>query len=131
MNKSATLPSANLKSARREIRWPPRVQKIKLRRLYEADAQGIVDTELIDDVGITLFVRCQAILEVAEAKAGRVRCPRCARQGQTMVIEREHQPGDARDEVLTCPQCGWQITWGEYAKSFRRRQLNVGGAREA
>ncbi len=123
--------SANLKSARSEIRWPPRVPQHKLRRLYEADAQGIVDTELIDDVGITLFVRCQAILEVAEAKEGRVKCPRCARQGETSLIRREHRPGDARDEVLACPRCGWQITWGEYAKSFKRKQLNIGGARES
>jgi hypothetical protein len=131
MGKSANLQSPDLKSARREIRWPPRVPKHKLRRLYEADVQGIVDTELIDDVGITLFVRCQAILEVAEAKEGRVKCPRCARQDETSMIEREHRPGDARDELLACSRCGWQITWGEYAKSFKRKQLNVGGARGA
>jgi predicted RNA-binding Zn-ribbon protein involved in translation (DUF1610 family) len=131
MSESANLTSPNPTSARREIRWPPRVPKHKLRRLYEADAQGIVDTDLIDDVGTTLFVRCQAILEVAEAKAGRVRCPRCARQEQTVIIVRGHRPGDAHDEMLACPQCGWQITWGEYAKSFKRKQLNVGGARSA
>lgn len=123
--------SANLPSARSEIRWPPRVPRHKLRQLYEADAQGIVDVELIDEVGITLLVRCQAILEVAEAKEGRIRCPRCARQGEATTIQRERRPGDARDEVLACPRCGWQITWGEYAKSFKRRQLNIGGAREA
>jgi DNA-directed RNA polymerase subunit M/transcription elongation factor TFIIS len=123
--------SANPTSARSEIRWPPRVPKSKLRRLYEADAQGIVDSELIDDVGITLLVRCQAILEVAEAKEGRVKCPRCARQGETTILQRERRPGDPRDEVLACPQCGWQITWGEYAASFKRRQLNIGGARDA
>jgi hypothetical protein len=137
MNKSANPTSAHLQSARRDIRWPPRVPKHKLRRLYEVDAQGIVDEDLIDDVGTTLWVRCQAILEVAEAKGGRVRCPRCerqepgARQQEPSIIQREHCPGDARDEVLTCPRCDWQITWGEYAKSFKRRQLNVGGARDA
>jgi predicted RNA-binding Zn-ribbon protein involved in translation (DUF1610 family) len=120
-----------LKSARSEIRWAPRLAKHKLRRLYELDAQGILDSELIDDVGITLLVRCQAILEVAEAKEGQVKCPRCARQRETTIIQRECRPRDARDEVLTCPHCGWQITWGEYAKSFKRRQLNVGGARDA
>jgi hypothetical protein len=113
------------------------VSKAKLRRLYQADAQGIVDQALIDDVGITLLLRCQAILDVAEAKRGRVKCPRCARaaslaadqgaRNETM-IQRHPVPGDARDELLTCPACGWQITWGEYAKSFKRKQLNSGGA---
>jgi len=36
-----------------------------------------------------------------------------------------------RDEVITCSECGWQITWGEYALSFKRKQLNAGGAVEA
>jgi hypothetical protein len=30
--------------------------------------------------------------------------------------------------VLTCSKCGWRITWGEYALSFKRKQLNSGGA---
>ena len=130
-------PSTDLESARSEIRWPPRVSQAKLRRLYQADAQGIVDRALIDDVGITLLLRCQAILDVAEAKQGRVKCPRCARSAslapkeglrEPTVIQRHPAPGDARDELLTCPVCDWQITWGEYAKSFKRRQLNSGGA---
>jgi hypothetical protein len=132
----ADLQSA-LKSARSEIQWPPRVPKAKLARLYQADAQGIIDRDLIEDVGITLLLRCQAILDVAEAKAGRVKCPRCARAASLSAEPDEHEPvfiqrrptrGEARDEVLTCPVCDWQITWGEYAQSFKRRQLNSGGA---
>jgi hypothetical protein len=127
----------DLKSARSEIRWPRRLSKAKLRRLYQADAQGIVDRDLLDDVGITLLLRCQAILDVAEARKGRVKCPRCARADslasktdarEPVVIQRHPTPGDARDELLTCPACGWQITWGEYAKSYTRKQLHIGGA---
>ena len=141
MNGSAADPgpgpkSADLKSARSEIQWPPRLSQAKLRRLYQADAQRIVDQALLDDVGITLLLRCQAILDVAEARAGRVKCPRCARASAlsgsvdkaAVYIQRKPVQGDARDEVLTCPACGWQITWGEYAKSFKRRQLHIGGA---
>jgi hypothetical protein len=62
--------SAGLKSARSEIRWPPRVSKVKLRRLYQADAQGIIDQALLDDVGITLLLRCQAILERQQLNSG-------------------------------------------------------------
>jgi hypothetical protein len=108
------------------------VSKVKLRRLYQADAQGIVDQALIDDVGITLLLRCQAILDVAEARAGRVKCPRCAGSlpegKEPAIIQRQPVKGDARDELLTCPACGWQITWGEYAKSYQHQQLNSGGA---
>ena len=34
-------------------RWAPRVPQDKVRRLYETDARGIYDDELIDDVGYT------------------------------------------------------------------------------
>ena len=29
---------------------------------------------------------------------------------------------------VTCPVCGWQVTWLEYMKSYKRHQLNLGGA---
>jgi ssDNA-binding Zn-finger/Zn-ribbon topoisomerase 1 len=113
---------------RSEIRWSPRVPKWKVRRLYELDAQGILDEKLLDDVGFTLLLRCQDILAIHEAKRGRVKCPRCAEQRKHTIIERASRKDDVRDEVITCPECGWQITWGEYALSFKRKQLNSGGA---
>jgi DNA-directed RNA polymerase subunit M/transcription elongation factor TFIIS len=117
-----------VKTGRDEIKWPRRVPKHKIRRLYESDAQGMLDEELVDDVGITLLLRCKSILEVAQAKRGRVRCPCCARQRVETTIQRARVKGDPRDEVITCPACGWQVTWGEYAASYKRKQLNIGGA---
>jgi hypothetical protein len=116
---------------RSEIRWSPRVPKWKVRRLYESDAQGMLDVELLDDVGITLLLRCRDILAIHEARVqGRVQCPRCARQQRETMIQRlpRSQQEDVRDEVLTCPACGLQITWGEYNLSFKRKQLHSGGA---
>jgi hypothetical protein len=113
---------------RDEIKWAPRLPKWKLRRLYESDAKGLLDEELLEDVGTILYQRCKSILLVAQAKDGRVRCPRCEYLGTTTFIERPQTKGDIRDVILKCSVCGWQITWGEYHKSFKRHQLNVGGA---
>ena len=44
-------------------------------------------------------------------------CPRCERQGQASLIERRYTPGDPRDQLLVCPVCGWQATWGEYHRA--------------
>ncbi len=122
-----------MKNGRSEIQWAPRVPKWKIRRLYESEAKGLLDEELLVDVGLTLLLRCQDILTIKEAKHGRVKCPRCARGRQNTIIERAFRKsgGDVREEVLACPQCSWQITWGEYALSFKRKQLNSGGATEA
>jgi hypothetical protein len=117
-------------NGRDEIKWGPRVPKWKLRRLYESDAQGLLDDELLDDVGYTLLERCRDILKVASAQQGRIHCARCDRQGTTTFITLPPAEGDPRDVELTCPICGWQITWGDYHLSFKRKQLNPGGAAE-
>ena len=117
-----------MRTARDEVRWAPRVKPHEVRRLYETDARGIVDEEQIDEVGYGLYARCLGILRVAEAvEHGLVRCPRCERQGEESLIERS---GDWT-ETLTCPRCGWELTWLEYRATFRRKQLSVGGARAA
>ncbi|HZO91636.1 MAG TPA: hypothetical protein VFB38_25160 [Chthonomonadaceae bacterium] len=115
-----------MEEERAEIRWPPRVRKDRLRRLYESDARGLLDEELVEDVGYALYLRCQAILTIAEARKGRVKCPRCAHDGKVSIILRK----GGRDEVLQCPECAWSLTWHEYQKSYKRRQLNPGGAVE-
>ena len=49
----------------------------KIRRLYESDAQGMLDQDLLDDVGYSIHVRCRDILEVSEARRGHVKCRSC------------------------------------------------------
>jgi hypothetical protein len=112
---------------REEVEWAPRVSKEKIRRLYASDAQGLLDEELLLDVGTRLFQRCRSIIEVYEARRGRVRCPACARIGRETVIERKLLGGGRYTEIV-CPSCGWRVSWREYARTFKRRQLNSGGA---
>lgn len=97
------------------IRWAPRVRQAAIWQLYRNDAQGILDQELIDEVGTALYARCQSILLVSSAK---VRCPRC---GQVFHVGSGH--GD--EEVIACPAegCAWQTTYRQYHDSWRRRRL--------
>ena len=113
-----------------EIQWPPRISKEKIRRLYQSDALGLLDEELLDDVGTLLYQRCLAIFTVYEAGQGRVRCPRCDRQGRETIIPRTKQSAP-EEEQITCSVCGWSVTWKEYHGSYKRRQLNLGGAADA
>jgi hypothetical protein len=108
-----------------KIKWSPRIPKWKIRRLYETDARGIVDIDQIDDVGMILYMRCRDILTIYKAKNDRlVRCHKCEMTGKETFIPRHN----GREELLTCTSCGWQITWLDYQKSFKRQQLNPGGA---
>lgn len=89
----------------------------------------MLDEELLAEVGSRLYARCQAILDVQAARQGRVHCPDCAAEAKDSWIERPLVPREERDSwLLRCPACGWQLTWGEYRASFKRGQLNAGGA---
>lgn len=105
------------------IRWAPRVRPEKLRRLYQSEARGILDAELLDDVGTTLYWRCRDILIVSDAAEGRVKCVGCA-----ATITRHR---DDKNHLLSCPKCGWECAWTDYQKSYRHHELYARGLTEA
>ena len=110
------------------LRWSPRLSRQKLRQLYLLDSQGILDEELLDEVGWRLYARCQDILTVHRAKLEkRVHCPVCDDQGEETDIPRR----GGFEEMIQCPKCGWQIKWVDYLGAVKRRQLNSGGALKA
>jgi hypothetical protein len=101
-----------------ELKWARRVRQEDIRRLYHLDARGIIDQDLINDVGYGLHARCESIRIATEAHFGRVTCRSCG-----AVVERTEWN---KAELLTCA-CGWRKTWGDYLASYQRKQL-VGGA---
>jgi hypothetical protein len=99
-------------------KWSPRIPKHKIRKLYELDAKGICDDELVDDVGFTLLARCQSFIEANMAVAGKAPCPVC----RNLVM---HNCDKA--EKLKCEACGWELTWGAYFGTIQRKQLSGAG----
>lgn len=90
-----------------------------IRDLYAAHARGAPDGVLTDRVGEAMFARCQSILTVTEAAAGRVKCPQCG-----VIIARAGSP----DDDLSCAVCGLQMAWRDYHNSYRGKQLHGGSA---
>lgn len=118
-------------SDRAEIEWSPRVSLAKVRELYVNEARGTCDDELIEEVGFSLLARCQSIFEYTEAcESGRVRCKRCAKQGQTTIIQRNMNKPSM---LLRCPVCGWQVRWRVYKNESENAdgQLLAGHAKAA
>jgi hypothetical protein len=111
------------------IRWAPRLSKEMLRRLYQSDAAGLLDEALLDEVGTTLYQRCRSILDVKDAREGRVHCLQCAEEGIDTVIIHSPIRRDAWEHTeVVCPRCGWRVVWGDFVRSYKRHQLNAGGA---
>lgn len=95
-------------------RWSRRVRRDLIRRLYEMDARGIHDDELLDQVGYALLARCEDMIEVTRAAGGEVLCPSC-RQAIRHPVEDDH--------LLACAGCGWRIKWRDFRKTFRNKKL--------
>jgi hypothetical protein len=101
-----------------EIRYARRVRPEKIRALYAMDAKGIVDEELIDEVGYAMLARCESIRTATRAHAGRGTCPRCRAEVRHNWV---------KTETMACP-CGWSTTWGAYLKTYQGKQLHGGKA---
>ncbi|MEK7476110.1 MAG: hypothetical protein AAB152_10845 [Candidatus Coatesbacteria bacterium] len=96
--------------------WAPRVEPSKIRRLYESDARGLMDEELLDEVGTGFYARVQSILVVQDAVEGRVHCPACG-----TVFPRQ-------ESILSCPSCQWSVPWRAYLKTYQSKRLTGGYA---
>jgi hypothetical protein len=107
-----------------DVRWASRVNPTMIRRLYERDALGIVDEDLIDEVGYALYARCRSILQATEAQQGRITCPRCG----NIFLRSASGPWEREDEILACERCSWHVRWGDYLKTYQGKHLVGGGA---
>jgi hypothetical protein len=103
--------------------WAPKVSPPQIRRLYETDACGVYDEELLIEVGSALYSRCLSILAATDR---RTFCPLCHQEFQT------DWRWNKRYEQLriVCPSCGkWEIRGSDFRKSIERDTLAAPGAR--
>lgn len=94
--------------------WPPKIDIYKLKKLYILDAKGIQDELLVNEIGLTLYLRCKYGKEdVERMDKFIIRCHNCEKDigGQ----------GDFRQ----C-RCGYQYSYREYRRSFRRNNMPTG-----
>jgi hypothetical protein len=98
--------------------WSPRLRKVQISRLYQSCGRGLLDEELIDDVGFSLYSRCKSMLQVSEAIRGNPPCPSC---GATAKLDEDPTP------FARCANCGWICPWSLYQKTYKRKGLFAGG----
>lgn len=118
MSELDDIPAVRLVAGR--IRWNGRLAPFKLRDLYENDAAGIRDEELLDDIASTFFARCMSIRAVTAAHYGKLTCAQCLGMMERGAWEKE--------KAVTCDACGWETTWGTYLQSYQKKQLFGGAA---
>ena len=100
------------------ISWASKVPQAKIWQLYQNDARGTVDEDLVEDVGYRLLQRCRSI-QIATNRS--LECPRCG----TVYQLAESEPWRFLPGSQPCPTpgCGWETTAEEWHASWRHRDL--------
>lgn len=94
--------------------WVGRVSRNRIERLYDAESRGILDEDLVDEVGYALLARCECILAVTRSHTGTPICPGCLR------------PMEAQGENLNCTTCNWSTTIRGFRDSYKKKHLHAG-----
>jgi len=100
-----------------DFKWAARLSKNDIYRLYQSEASGLLDEQLLDEVGIGLYSRCETIKQVTERL-----CPRCSE-----VIQGAFD-GDNPDREISCHQCQWISKWKYYHLSYKPDRIHGGRA---
>jgi RNase P subunit RPR2 len=108
-----------------KFQWAKRVSRRDIQRLYQSDARGMLDQDLLDEVHYAIYVRVCDMFEVREAQqSGRVKCRRCHEP-----IPQPYRMGTRnKNNVLECAKCGWRVTCGEFYDSYSGKSMLPGSA---
>ncbi len=106
-----------------KFHWAKRVSRRDIQRLYESDAKGLRDEDLLNEIHYAIYVRVCDMFEVRDAQQfGRVKCRQC----KTPVSQPYQMGTRNKHKVLKCEKCGWQVTCGEFYKSYTGKSLLPG-----
>ncbi len=109
----------------RNFHWAKRVSRRDIQRLYESDARGMLDQELLDEVHYAIHARVCDMFEVREAQqTERVKCRKCG----VPILQPFRMGSRHKGDVLKCEQCGWETTCGEFFESYSGKSLLPGSA---
>lgn len=114
--KSGELPQGSDPKKLNKFHWAAALPPAKLRNLYRSSAKGMLDQDLLDDVGIMFYLRClQGVDEFALIRSNNLKCHQCS-----AILSKE--------EGLMLCSCGFQYTFQEYVRSFNNHRMPGGSA---
>ena len=101
-----------------KCKWSEKLSRGKLVSLYQTDAKGIVDEELLDDVGYAFYARCKQAKDTrSRLPNGEIICHNCGAVLKTASYT----------SLIPC-LCGYYYTYREYRRSFNAHNMPAGRA---
>ena len=84
-------------------RWARRVRPERVRALYRSEERGLLDSDLVSEVGWALWARARDVLEVSQiVQTGEVTCPQC---GATARRRRRQVQAPEVSRTVQCEAC--------------------------
>ena len=113
-----------------KFKWCMKVSRNDLLRLYQGEAKGLIDEALLDDIGLTFYMRCKQAKEVRECmNKGQIICHHC---GATLKGGKVSSTGSVLTKntdncaLIHC-DCGYSYTYREYRRNCN--SVNMPGGR--
>lgn len=96
-----------------QFRWCKKVSRRDLQRLYQSEANGMIDDALLDEIGYAFYARCRQSKEILPLlEQGQIQCHHC---GSVL-----YATGYA--SITQC-ECGYCYTYREYRRSFNANDM--------
>lgn len=104
-----------------KFKWCKKIPRNDLLKLYQSEAKGMVDQELLDEVGFAFYTRCKQAHDArACMERGEILCHHCGAVlkanrvslADSAVIKR------ASDNLPLNCECGHSYTYREYRRSY-------------
>lgn len=109
--------------------WGKKASRNDIVRLYQGEARGMVDEELLDEVGYTFYMRCTQAKQARDLmEQGRILCLHCG-----AVLDAEcirvggYTPFSKNNLPVNCG-CGYSYTYREYRRSCNAANMPGGRA---
>ena len=95
------------------IKWAARVSRDKIKKLYESDANHMLDYDLLQDVGYAFIARAESILAANRMfELHILACPSCGKDIH-----------ENRDSLTYTCDCGWEINEKDLKSTYQGEQL--------
>jgi len=114
-----------------KFKWCKKVSPNDLYRLYMGESKGLIDKLLLEEIGLTFYVRCKQAKEVRKCMdKGQIICHQC---GAILKAGRVSPTGSVLikstgDSLLINCDCGYAYTYREYRRSCNAANMPGGRA---
>lgn len=112
-----------------KFRWCKKVSRNDLLKLYRSEAKGMLDEELLDDIGYTFYTRCTQAGQARELlDRGKILCHHCGAVLSGDVDKTGNYTPHLKSNLPMHCACGHSYTYREYRRSFRAASMPAGRA---